>query len=94
MNADIQNFSGWNNNIHPCWYKDPGLRKNRARVALLYLGVFTLGYDGSLLNCLQVLPQWNEYFDRPSGSTLGLIAASLYFSMIVSVYASVRVIGI
>lgn len=36
-------------------------------------------YDGSLLNGLQTLPQWQTYFNHPAGQQLGLISASFYF---------------
>lgn len=32
------------------------------------------GYDGSLLNGLQSLPQWREYYNTPSGATLGALS--------------------
>uniref|UniRef100_A0A0W0G5Z6 Major facilitator superfamily (MFS) profile domain-containing protein n=1 Tax=Moniliophthora roreri TaxID=221103 RepID=A0A0W0G5Z6_MONRR len=73
----------WKNNTHPKWWKDPGLRKNVGWVVTLYLSVFALGYDTSLINGLQALPQWNEYFNHPTGSRLGLIVASLTFPVIV-----------
>lgn len=37
------------------------------------------GYDGSLINSLQSMKQWRDYFHDPSPSILGLITAS--FSM-------------
>jgi sugar porter (SP) family MFS transporter len=44
---------------------------------LLLLGCIaadiTNGYDGSMLNGLQIIPQWQEYFAHPAGSRLGLI---------------------
>jgi MFS family permease len=43
------------------------------------LCVFYLGYDQALLAALQAIPAWNKYFDTPTGTTLGLIASSLYF---------------
>jgi len=33
------------------------------------------GYDGSLINCLQALPKWQEFLDTPTGAWLGFIAA-------------------
>jgi hypothetical protein len=36
-------------------------------------------YDGSLLNGLQTLPQWQTFFNHPAGQQLGLISASFYF---------------
>ena len=35
----------------------------------------TAGYDGSMMNGLQSLPQWNEYFNNPKGGQLGLFNA-------------------
>jgi hypothetical protein len=32
------------------------------------------GYDGSLLNGLQSLPQWRDYFNSPSGAILGALS--------------------
>ncbi|KAK1235083.1 hypothetical protein PQX77_001702 [Marasmius sp. AFHP31] len=72
------------NNTHSLWYKDPGLRKNCFVVAFLYLGAYTLGYDSTLFNGLQSMPQWNAYFDTPSGKRLGLIMASMYFPQLVT----------
>jgi MFS family permease len=42
------------------------------------LQVFTFGYDGSLLNGLQTLPQWQKFFNHPVKYDLGLISASFY----------------
>ncbi|KAK7033550.1 hypothetical protein VNI00_012774 [Paramarasmius palmivorus] len=73
----------WHNNTHPKWWKDSGLRRNVGWVVALYLSVFALGYDGSLMSGLQALPQWNEYFNNPSGARLGLIVASLTIPVII-----------
>ncbi|KAF9062723.1 major facilitator superfamily domain-containing protein [Rhodocollybia butyracea] len=66
----------WENNAHPQWWRDPGLRMNVFWISVLYFGFFTWGYSTSLLNCLQPLPQFNAYFNNPSGGRLGLIYAS------------------
>lgn len=42
--------------------------------------------DAGLLNGLQAVVAWNEYFDYPKGTTLGLYAASLYIPSIVTAY--------
>lgn len=47
-------------------------------IFILYLGVYSLGYDGSLLNGLQALTSWQRDFGAPAGTKLGLIAASYY----------------
>jgi MFS family permease len=35
----------------------------------------TNGYDGSMMNGLQTLPHWQEYFNHPEGSMLGILNA-------------------
>ena len=40
------------------------------------MGNFANGFDGALVNGLQLLPAWEKYFKNPKGSTLGLLAAS------------------
>lgn len=51
--------------------------KSLLTLNLLLLGCIasdvTNGYDGSMLNGLQIIPQWQDYFGHPKGSRLGLI---------------------
>lgn len=51
--------------------------KNLRTLNLLLLGCLatdvTNGYDGSMLNGLQSVPLWKDYFGHPTGSHLGLI---------------------
>jgi len=82
--ARANNFSRLQNNTLPVWYKDPGLRKNVFHCVGLYFCVFYLGYDASLMNGLQAIPEWEEYFNNPSGSILGFISASLFLPAIVT----------
>lgn len=35
----------------------------------------TNGFDGSMMNGLQALPQWRSAFNNPSGGQLGLLNA-------------------
>ncbi|BEJ18276.1 hypothetical protein CspHIS471_0705530 [Cutaneotrichosporon sp. HIS471] len=67
------------NNTHRNWWKDRSLRLNLLHCAGCCLCVFYLGYDQALLAALQAIPAWNAYFNTPTGTTLGLIASSLYF---------------
>ncbi|RSL94636.1 hypothetical protein CEP52_012514 [Fusarium oligoseptatum] len=62
------------NNTNEKWWKDASLRLN-----VLYC----FGYDQSLLTGLQALPQWNEHFDTPHGTRLGLIAACIFLPGII-----------
>ncbi|KAE8150342.1 general substrate transporter [Aspergillus avenaceus] len=57
------------------WWKHPGLRRLYAMMPILFLGSTINGYDGSLLNGLQTMAPWREYFGNPTGSTLGLFTA-------------------
>lgn len=52
------------------------------------LGNSTNGYDGSLLNGLQSLPQWREYFDNPKGPRLGALSNAYVFGTVVAFVAS------
>ncbi|KEP46292.1 sugar transporter [Rhizoctonia solani 123E] len=76
MAGGAPQYATWRNNAHPNWWQDAGLRKLHFWIAVIYLSITTFGYDGSLLNGLQTLPQWNNYFNNPSGNRLGLISAS------------------
>lgn len=44
--------------------------------------------DQSLLTGLQALPQWNAYFDNPSGALLGAISACIFLPAIVLSFVS------
>lgn len=76
------NYAALPNNTASAWWRDAGLRKNVLHIVTLYTAVYSLGYDGSLLNGLQALPAWQSDFGSPKGTTLGLIAASLYLPKI------------
>lgn len=80
--ATQMHFMSLKNNTHPTWYKDPGLRRNVWHCVGFYFAVFYLGFDASLMNGLQAIPEWQEYFDHPSGNILGLISASLFLPAI------------
>ncbi|KFY50103.1 hypothetical protein V495_00347, partial [Pseudogymnoascus sp. VKM F-4514 (FW-929)] len=75
------------------WHKDPALKANIAHWVVSIDNQFLLCPqaqmildDAGLLNGLQAVVAWNEYFDYPKGTTLGLYAASLYIPSIVTAY--------
>ncbi|KAH6869694.1 general substrate transporter [Thelonectria olida] len=37
----------------------------------------TLGFDGAMMNGLQAVPSWDDYFNQPRGSLLGIMSAIL-----------------
>jgi len=70
------------------------MRTGFIHIFILYTAIYSLGYDGSLLNGLQALPAWKKQFVRsvwssvltvkhsPAGTRLGLIAATYYLPKI------------
>ncbi|KAL3446325.1 general substrate transporter [Aspergillus insuetus] len=65
------------------WWKDPGLRKNVWHCLGLCGVTFMNGYDGSLMNGLQAMDQWQDFLGHPEGAKLGAISAALYIPSIV-----------
>ncbi|KAM5536734.1 hypothetical protein V8D89_009661 [Ganoderma adspersum] len=57
------------------WWKNARLVKLNLCIMLLLITSTTNGYDGSMMNGLQSLPQWNVAFNYPSGGKLGLLSA-------------------
>lgn len=57
------------------WYKNTRLILLNACIALLLVTSATNGYDGSMMNGLQSLEQWNADFGYPAGNELGLLNA-------------------
>lgn len=57
------------------WWKRRGLLRLYLMMPILFLGSTINGYDGSLLNGLQTMDSWQQYFGNPSGARLGLFTA-------------------
>ncbi|KAJ7659244.1 general substrate transporter [Mycena polygramma] len=57
------------------WYNNRRLMALNAWILLLLITSSTNGYDGSMVNGLQSLPQWEEYFHNPTKGKLGLLSA-------------------
>ncbi|KAJ7909638.1 hexose transporter [Mycena leptocephala] len=57
------------------WYNNRRLIVLNAWIALLLITSSTNGYDGSMMNGLQSLTQWETYFDHPTKGKLGLLNA-------------------
>ncbi|KAE9369215.1 general substrate transporter [Stipitochalara longipes BDJ] len=57
------------------WFQDPGLRKLYFLIFIAILSSATNGYDGSMMNGLQALTYWKDYFHNPGGSRQGLLNA-------------------
>lgn len=67
------------------WYKNKGLRNNYICLMFVVLTSATNGYDGSMVNGLQSLDVWQDYFNHPKGSLLGLFSAIMSVGSIVAI---------
>jgi MFS family permease len=63
-------------NDHVRWWNKPNLR--RLYLLLVPFCLFiesTSGFDSSMMNGMQALSFWEEYFNHPKGGQLGLLVA-------------------
>ncbi|KDN70438.1 putative sugar transporter [Colletotrichum sublineola] len=73
------------------WLRDPGLRPLNFGLFFLLFGDVAHGFDGSLINNLQQINQWQKgkrqpsYFDHPQKSILGALSASYWVGNILGV---------
>ncbi|KAI8980164.1 general substrate transporter [Trametes punicea] len=57
------------------WWKNHGIRVLNLLLIVPLLTASINGLDSSLVNGLQILPAWQDFFKHPNGKTLGLISA-------------------
>ncbi|EMC91174.1 hypothetical protein BAUCODRAFT_317249 [Baudoinia panamericana UAMH 10762] len=67
------------------WYRDPALRKTYICLMFVVITSATNGYDGSMVNGLQSLNVWQDYFHHPTGSILGLFSAIMSVGSITAI---------
>jgi MFS family permease len=74
------------------WHKDPGLRKlYLVSIFGLMVASATTGYDGSLLNTVQSMSYWENYYDnigtdKSKSNLLGLLTNMFTIGSIVSMF--------
>ncbi|KAH7018458.1 lactose permease [Microdochium trichocladiopsis] len=72
-------------NQAPSWYKSAARRK---LYGLLFpaavVSYATSGYDGSMMNSLQTVSYWDDFFGNPRGASLGLMSAIMSLGSICS----------
>ncbi|OAG37128.1 hypothetical protein AYO21_08663 [Fonsecaea monophora] len=66
------------------WWTIPHLKRLNGLIFILLLSATTAGFDGSMMNGLQSLPVWRNYFGKPVGVHLGLINAIYPIGAVVS----------
>ncbi|KAH6977362.1 putative sugar transporter [Ilyonectria sp. MPI-CAGE-AT-0026] len=57
------------------WLKNPGIVKLNLILILPLISSYATGYDSSMMNGLQSLTTWKNFFNDPSASDLGLLNA-------------------
>ncbi|KAL0934333.1 sugar transporter [Colletotrichum truncatum] len=58
------------------WFQQPHLLRLNLLLLVPLLSSSVAGYDGSLMNGLQSLQQWRDYFGNPTGAKLGVVNAA------------------
>ncbi|CUM65822.1 uncharacterized protein PRCAT00003471001 [Priceomyces carsonii] len=66
------------------WYRVPYLLKLNLCIFLITLTSTNNGYDGSMLNGLQLLTSWNKKMSNPSGAVLGALSNGNTFGVLLS----------
>lgn len=59
------------------WLRQPHLIALNLRLGVVLLSSATLGFDGSMMNGLQSLSVWRDYFGNPNAKLLGTMNAML-----------------
>ncbi|KAH7915610.1 hypothetical protein BJ138DRAFT_1132510 [Hygrophoropsis aurantiaca] len=67
------------------WWKNRGLLTLNFCLILPLLSAAANGLDSSMLNGLQILPAWQDYFQTPKGKTLGLINSSQFIGALAGI---------
>jgi MFS family permease len=70
------------------WWKDPTLLKLNTLMLCALLTQIASGYDSSMLNGMQSLPQWRQYFGHPTGTRLGAMTFGPTGGTLISVLVS------
>ncbi|KAL4889663.1 general substrate transporter [Aspergillus ambiguus] len=70
------------------WWEYPALLKLNIGLLSGLLAWVTTGFDGSMLNGLQAVPSWTEYFDNPSGARLGTMANGFAYGNLITIFMS------
>jgi MFS family permease len=68
------------------WWKRKNQRTLYFFIVILILSNTANGFDGSMMNGLQSLTYWQEYFNHPKGSTLGFFNASMSLGSLIGLF--------
>ncbi|KAK5939703.1 hypothetical protein PMZ80_008083 [Knufia obscura] len=68
------------------WWQCSNMRKLYILIVIMITTNTANGFDGSMMNGLQSLTYWQEYFDHPKGSILGLFNASMSLGSLIGLF--------
>jgi MFS family permease len=68
------------------WWKRKNMRTLYIYIVILIMTNTANGFDGSMMNGLQTLSYWQEYFDHPHGALLGLFNASMSLGSLIGLF--------
>ncbi|KAH8684510.1 general substrate transporter [Tricladium varicosporioides] len=74
------------------WWHYPGLRALNLLLLCAIVTDITNGYDGSMLNGLQLLPEWRQFFGSPKGSRLGSISNGVRYGQLAALFITTPLI--
>jgi MFS family permease len=67
------------------WYKNRGILCLNLCLFIAIMTSSINGFDSSLLNGLQILPDWLAYFNHPEGAVLGVLGAAQNIGALVAI---------
>ncbi|EDU43814.1 lactose permease [Pyrenophora tritici-repentis Pt-1C-BFP] len=68
------------------WWKRPNLRKLYLYIVILIMTNTANGFDGSMMNGLQSLSYWQNYFGEPRGAMLGFFNSSMSLGSLIGLF--------
>ncbi|CAN9205417.1 unnamed protein product [Alternaria sp. RS040] len=68
------------------WWKQANLRRLYIYIVVLILTNTANGFDGSMMNGLQSLSYWQDYFGEPRGAMLGFFNSSMSLGSLIGLF--------
>uniref|UniRef100_A0A8H7N8P6 Major facilitator superfamily (MFS) profile domain-containing protein n=1 Tax=Bionectria ochroleuca TaxID=29856 RepID=A0A8H7N8P6_BIOOC len=59
------------------WWKEPHLLRLNMLLLVVMMAAATVGYDGAMMNALQINLEWKSYYNNPAKAKLGAINAMM-----------------
>lgn len=66
------------------WWKNKGIRTLNLCIAIVLMTSTINGYDSSVLNGIQIMPEWLDFFHNPSDKTRGMMVAAQTFGSLLA----------